>query len=81
MSGFEEFLVAFEAGSPAERWRFMEWRLANRSDDEPDDEAGLDADEIAAEPVSHLEQIDRLSEPPPKREPSTSPNGLKASPE
>ena len=45
---FEEFLVAFEAGSPAERWRFMEWRLANRSDDEPDDDAGLDADEIVA---------------------------------
>jgi len=48
MSDFEEFLVAFEAGSPAERWRFMEWRLANRSDDEPDDDAGLDADEIVA---------------------------------
>ena len=63
MSGFEEFeefLVAFEAGSPAERWRFMEWRLANRSDDEPDDEAGLDADEIAARAGITPEQIDRF---------------------
>ena len=60
MSGFEEFLVAFEAGSPAERWRFMEWRLANRSDDEPDDEAGLDADEIVARAGITPEQIDRF---------------------
>ena len=60
MSDFEEFLVAFEAGSPAERWRFMEWRLANRSDDEPDDEAGLDADEIAARAGITPEQIDRF---------------------
>lgn len=60
MSGFEEFLVAFEAGSLAERWRFMEWRLANRSDDEPDDEAGLDADEIAARAGITPEQSARL---------------------
>ena len=60
MSGFEEFLVAFEAGSPAERWRFMEWRLANRSDDEADDEAGLDADEIAARAGIAPEQIYRF---------------------
>ncbi len=60
MSGFEEFLVAFEAGSPAERWRFIEWRLANRSDDEPDDEASLDADEAAARAGITPEQVDRF---------------------
>lgn len=48
MSGFEEFLVAFEAGSLAARSSAIDWILANRSDDEPDDEAGLDADEIVA---------------------------------
>lgn len=56
---FEELLAAFEAATPAERLRIMDWVL-NRSDDEPDDEAGLDADEAAARAGITPEQIDRF---------------------
>ncbi|MCP5450966.1 MAG: hypothetical protein H6972_10575 [Gammaproteobacteria bacterium] len=48
MSDFEKFLTAFEASSLAARSSAIDWILANRFDDEPDDETGLDADEIAA---------------------------------
>ena len=57
---FEEFLTAFEAGSLAARSSAIDWLLANRFDDEPDDETGLDADELAAKAGITSEQSARL---------------------
>ena len=56
---FEQLLVAFEIATPAERLRIMDWIL-NRSDDEADDEAGLDADEAAARAGITPEQVARF---------------------
>lgn len=60
MSDFEKFLTAFEASSLAARSSAIDWILANRFDDEPDDETGLDADELAAKAGITPEQSARL---------------------